>query len=157
MRACEIWLVRAGVLTAAVIAAIGSRSAAMAQNIRGSATGPSTARGYDHPGQYLHTQDVEPADNMYPAIQLPQQEAEARQKLAALEQRTGKKPNILIFLLDDVGWMHPGFNGGGVAVGNATPMMDGEEPAGARARQADTVTRASYSVIRTSQSLGGCS
>jgi arylsulfatase len=112
------------VLTAAVIAAIGPGSAAMAQNIRGSATGPSTARGYDHAGQYLHTQDVKPADNMYPAIQLPQQEAEARQKLAALEQRTGKKPNILIFLLDDVGWMDPGFNGGGVAVGNATPMMD---------------------------------
>src|SRR5262245_758018 len=36
----------------------------------------------------------------------------------------GKKPNILIFLLDDVGWMDPGFNGGGVAVGNATPNMD---------------------------------
>src|SRR4029077_8384249 len=38
--------------------------------------------------------------------------------------RTGKKPNILIFLLDDVGWLDPGFNGGGIAVGNETPTMD---------------------------------
>jgi hypothetical protein len=108
----------------AIVVLVGGPGIATAQNIRGSATGPSTARGYDHPGQYLHLQDVKPADNMYPVMQLPQQEAEARQKLAALEQRTGKNPNILIFLLDDVGWMDPGFNGGGVAVGNATPMMD---------------------------------
>ncbi len=26
----------------------------IAQNIRGSATGPTTARGYDHPDQFLH-------------------------------------------------------------------------------------------------------
>jgi arylsulfatase A-like enzyme len=97
---------------------------AFAQNTRGSATGPTTARGYDHPGQYSHVADVKPAENMYPVVRLPQQEAEARQKLAALERRTGKKPNILIFLMDDVGWMDPGFNGGGEAVGNATPMMD---------------------------------
>jgi len=31
---------------------------AVAQNIRGSATWPTTAKGYDHPGQYLHVQDV---------------------------------------------------------------------------------------------------
>src|SRR6516164_175595 len=61
---------------------------------------------------------------MYPVVQHPEQDAEARQKLAALEKRFGKKPNILIFLMDDVGWMDPGFNGGGVAVGNATPVMD---------------------------------
>jgi len=61
---------------------------------------------------------------MYPVVQHPEQDAEARRKLQALEGRTGKKPNILIFLMDDVGWMDPGFNGGGVAVGNATPVMD---------------------------------
>jgi arylsulfatase len=61
---------------------------------------------------------------MYPVVQLPKQEAEARQRLAALEKKTGKKPNIVIFLMDDVGWLDPGFNGGGVAVGNATPVMD---------------------------------
>src|SRR5262249_22222194 len=99
-------------------------NAALAQNIRGSATGPTTAPGYDHPGQYITLQDVKPADNLYPVIQHPEQDKAAQDKLAALQQRTGKKPNILIFLLDDVGWMDPGFNGGGVAVGNATPNMD---------------------------------
>jgi arylsulfatase A-like enzyme len=69
-------------------------------------------------------QDVKPADNMYPVIQHPDQDAEAQQKLAALEKKFGKKPNILVFLMDDVGYMDPGFNGGGVAVGNSTPVMD---------------------------------
>ena len=72
----------------------------------------------------MHLEDVKPADNMYPVIQHPEQDKAAQDKLAALQQKTGKKPNILIFLLDDVGWMDPGFNGGGVAVGNATPNMD---------------------------------
>ncbi len=110
--------------TAIALFAAASSCAGMAQNTRGAATGPATARGYDHPGQYIHLQDVKPADNMYPVILHPEQDAEARKKLAALEQKTGKKPNILIFLMDDVGWMDPGFNGGGEAVGNATPMMD---------------------------------
>ena len=97
---------------------------ALAQNIRGSATGPTTAPGYDHPDQYLHIQDVKPADNMYPVVQHPDQDRAAQAKLAALAAKTGKKPNIIVFLLDDVGWWDPGFNGGGVALGNATPVMD---------------------------------
>src|SRR5262249_15578745 len=97
---------------------------AFAQNTRGSATGPTTAPGFDHPGQYLHLQDVKPADNMYPVIQHPEQDKSARDKLTALQSKTGKKPNIVVFLLDDVGWWDPGFNGGGVALGNATPNMD---------------------------------
>jgi len=76
------------------------------------------------PGQYLHIQDVKPADNLYPVVQHPEQDAAARAKLADLEKRVGHKPNVLIFLMDDVGWMDPGFNGGGVAVGNDTPNMD---------------------------------
>jgi len=110
--------------SAAILTILSIGSVALAQNERGSATGPTTAKGYDHPGQYIQVQDVKPADNMYPVVQLPQQEAEARQKLAALQSKTGKKPNLIIFLLDDVGYMDPGFNGGGVAVGNATPVMD---------------------------------
>jgi arylsulfatase len=91
---------------------------------RGSVTGQTTAKGYSHTDQYLHLQDVKPAPNMYPVIAHSAQEKEARQKLAQLEEKTGKKPNILVFLIDDVGWMDPGFNGGGIAVGNATPNMD---------------------------------
>ena len=91
---------------------------------RGTSTGPTTAKGYDHPNQYLHVRPQKIADNMEPVIKHEEQEKQAREKLAALEKRFGKKPNVLIFLMDDVGWMDPGFNGGGVAVGNPTPTMD---------------------------------
>jgi arylsulfatase A-like enzyme len=94
------------------------------ENIRGATTGPTTAPGFSHPEQYLHLQDVKPADNMYPVVPHLDQDKAARDKLAALEAKTGKKPNILIFLMDDVGWMDPGFNGGGAAIGNDTPNMD---------------------------------
>jgi len=91
---------------------------------RGSATGQATAEGYDHPNEYITEFATPVASNMEPVIPHPNQEKQAAQKLAALEEKHGKKPNILIFLLDDVGWMDPGFNGGGAAVGNATPHMD---------------------------------
>ena len=96
---------------------------ATAQNIRGSATGPTMARGYDHPDQFLHLTPAKPADNMYPVIAHPDQERQARAKLADLEKKTGKKPNFIFFLLDDVGWMDPGFNGGGIAVGNENRQL----------------------------------
>lgn len=108
-------------LTAAVIVVA---SPALAQNIRGTETGPTDHPGYDHPDQFAHLKDVKPADNMYAVIAHADQEKQAREKLAALETKTGKKPNILIFLMDDVGWWDPGFNGGGVALGNETPVMD---------------------------------
>ena len=109
---------------AIAMGAVTLSSVALAQNIRGSATGPTTAPGYDHADQYLHVQDVKPADNMYPVVQHPEQDRAAQAKLAALAAKTGKKPNIVVFLMDDVGWWDPGFNGGGVALGNATPTMD---------------------------------
>ena len=111
-------------ISAISIVATVAASPALAQNTRGSATGPTSARGYDHPGQYLHLQDVKPADNMYPVVQRADQDKAAQDKLAALAAKTRKKPNIIVFLLDDVGWWDPGFNGGGVALGNATPVMD---------------------------------
>lgn len=91
---------------------------------RGSVTGQTAAKGYDHPGQYLHVLPVQIADNMEPVVIHAEQDKQARQKLAQLEKQFGKKPNILIFIMDDVGWMDPGFNGGGEAVGNPTPNMD---------------------------------
>jgi arylsulfatase A-like enzyme len=91
---------------------------------RGAVTGQTRAEGYDHPGQYLHVMPVKIADNMEPVMVHAEQDKQARQKLAALEKRFGRKPNILIFLMDDVGWMDPGFNGGGEAVGNPTPNLD---------------------------------
>ena len=108
----------------AILALIIAEPALAQENIRGDTTGPTTAPGYSHPEQYMHVTPVAPADNMYPVVQHPDQDKQADEKLAALAEKTGKKPNILIFLMDDVGWMDPGFNGGGVAVGNATPEMD---------------------------------
>ncbi|MCU0871593.1 MAG: sulfatase-like hydrolase/transferase [Pirellulaceae bacterium] len=105
---------------------------------RGSATGQASAKGYDHPGQYLHVLPTKIVDNMEPVIVHAQQDQQARQKLAALQKRFGKKPNILIFVMDDVGWMDPGFNGGGEAIGNPTPKMD-------RLAQAGLILTSAYS------------
>jgi arylsulfatase len=80
--------------------------------------------GYNQPNQYISRSPVAIAENMEPVIQHPDQDAQARQKLVALEQRAGKKPNVMIFLLDDIGWADFGFNGGGIAVGNPTPDID---------------------------------
>ncbi|AFM27667.1 sulfatase-like hydrolase/transferase [Desulfomonile tiedjei] len=91
---------------------------------RGSTSGQTTAKGYDHPNQFIHMRPAKIAENMEPVMQHPDQDKEAREKLAALEKKFGKKPNILIFIMDDVGWMDPGFNGGGESVGNPTPTMD---------------------------------
>ncbi len=91
---------------------------------RGSVDGQMTASGYDHPGEYLVHPATLIADNMEPVIPHPDEEAESRAKLDALKKRAGKKPNILIFLLDDVGYGDPGFTGGGVMLGSPTPNID---------------------------------
>lgn len=67
---------------------------------------------------------IQPLDWMEPAIPRPEQEAAAAEKLAAFEARAGRKPNILLFLVDDMGWGDPGAYGGGVALGAATPNID---------------------------------
>lgn len=97
---------------------------ALAGNERGASTGPTTAKGFSQPDQYLFRKPVAVAPNLEPVMPHPDQERQARDKLAALEKRFSKKPNIVIFLLDDVGWMDVGFNGGGIAVGNDTPVLD---------------------------------
>ena len=44
-----------------------------------------------------------------PVVQHPEQDKAAQDKLASLAAKIGKKPNIVIFLLDDLGWWDPGF------------------------------------------------
>lgn len=84
--------------------------------IASAADTPSTATarkgfaGYDHPNQYLVKPATTIADNMMPVMQHPAQDKETQQKLAELEKKTGKKPNVVVFLLDDVGWMDVGFD-----------------------------------------------
>jgi len=45
-------------------------------------------------------------------------------KLADLERRFGKKPNIIYILADDVGWGEMGWQGGGKHRGTPTPELD---------------------------------
>ena len=67
---------------------------------------------------------VQTAAHLEPTIPHPAWDGEAQRKLAALEARTGRKPNVLIFIVDDMGWGDPGCYGGGAAVGAPTPNMD---------------------------------
>lgn len=64
------------------------------------------------------------AENREAAIPHPEQDKEVMKKLAALEKKTGKKPNILWIVVDDMGYGDPGCYGGGGAIGAATPNMD---------------------------------
>ncbi len=45
-------------------------------------------------------------------------------KLAALQERFGKRPNIIYILADDVGWGELGWQGGGKHRGTPTPTLD---------------------------------
>src|ERR1700761_3040748 len=85
---------------------------------------PGRPRGYDQPNQYLTVTPIAPAANMEPVVPHDEQRQAAEARLQALQQKYGKRPNILIFLMDDVGWMDFGFNGGGISVGNPTPIVD---------------------------------
>ena len=74
--------------------------------------------------EYMQIRPTKIADNMEPAIPHPEQETQVKKKLADLQKRFGRKPNVLIILLDDVGWGDPGCYGGGIAVGAPTPNID---------------------------------
>lgn len=67
---------------------------------------------------------VRVADYLEPAIPHPQQDKDVADKLRQLEAKTGRKPNILILLVDDMGYGDPGAYGGGAAVGAPTPNID---------------------------------
>lgn len=64
------------------------------------------------------------AVHLEPAIFRPEQVKVAKDKLAALRTKTGRQPNILIVLVDDMGWGDIGANGGGVVIGAPTPNID---------------------------------
>lgn len=66
MKSLKEKIARRRIETAIALFAATASGYAGAQNIRGDATGPTSAPGDDHPGQYLHVKDVKPADNMYP-------------------------------------------------------------------------------------------
>jgi arylsulfatase A-like enzyme len=88
----------------------------------GSITGftPSFAQNAKDP----FDETVRVAAHLEPAIPRPAQEKLAAEKLAALRAKTGRAPNTLIFIVDDMGWGDPGVYGGGVAIGAPTPHID---------------------------------
>ncbi len=53
-----------------------------------------------------------------------EQDKQIDEKLAALEKKFGKKPNIIYILTDDVGWGELGWQGGGKHRGTPTPTLD---------------------------------
>ena len=67
---------------------------------------------------------VRTSESMEPALSHPEQAQAAQQKLDGLRAKTGKKPNIVWLVVDDMGWGDPGIYGGGAVVGAATPNMD---------------------------------
>ena len=56
--------------------------------------------------------------------QWAQEDKEIDAKLAALEKKFRKKPNIIMVLTDDIGWGTLGAYGGGKVVGAPTPNLD---------------------------------
>ena len=71
------------------------------------------------------TGDTEaPAPNREPRFVLAGRERAATAKLDEFVARTGRRPNVLVILMDDVGWGDFGCYGGGGAVGAPTPNVD---------------------------------
>jgi arylsulfatase A-like enzyme len=65
-----------------------------------------------------------PKANLEPMIMRPEQIKDAASKLEALYKRVGRRPNILILLVDDLGWGDLGVYGGGANFGVDTPNID---------------------------------
>lgn len=67
---------------------------------------------------------VQTLENFEPTIPHPEQDQSVLNKLKDIEKKTGKKPNIVWLVVDDMGYGDPGCYGGGAAVGAATPNID---------------------------------
>jgi arylsulfatase len=65
-----------------------------------------------------------PAPHREPRFVLPARESAAQAKLDAFVARAGRRPNVLVILMDDVGWGDFGCYGGGGAFGAPTPNID---------------------------------
>ena len=73
----------------------------------------------------IATPTVKLAGHREPQFVFPEESESAREKLARFRTRTGRTgPNVLVILMDDVGWGDFGCYGGGVAVGAPTPNID---------------------------------
>ncbi len=102
---------------------------------------------------------VQTQAHLEPAIPHEAWEGEADAKLAALGDRFGRKPNILLIMVDDMGWGDPGAFGGGAAIGAPTPEMDALAEMGMKltstyAQPSCTPSRAAWQTGRLPQRTG---
>lgn len=76
--------------------------------------------------QYINGWDrtVRVAEHLEPAIPNPAQDQAVLKRLQDFEAKTGRKPNILILLVDDLGYGDLGSFGGGAMLGAPTPNID---------------------------------
>ena len=58
------------------------------------------------------------------SVRWAEEDRDIDDRLAALEARFGKKPNIIYILTDDIGWGELGWQGGGKHRGTPTPSLD---------------------------------
>jgi hypothetical protein len=70
-------------------------------------------------GQAQETQAPESADSG--SVEVAQAESTAQPRSAPAREG---QPNIVIVFMDNFGWGEPGFNGGGITRGAATPRLD---------------------------------
>lgn len=75
-------------------------------------------------GQSVLTKAERTSESMEPALVHAKEHESAQAKLDELFARTGKRPNIVWLVVDDMGYGDPGAFGGGAVVGAATPNMD---------------------------------
>jgi len=104
-------------------------------------------------------ESVRVAPHLEPALQHPAWDKESQAKLNALEKKYGRKPNIVIFMVDDMGWGDPGVYGGGAAIGAPTPNIDklahqGLMLTSAYSQPSCTPTRAAFQTGRLPQRSG---
>lgn len=93
------------------------------------------------------------AENFEPALVHREQARTVKAKLDALQQRTGQPPNILLLIVDDMGYGDTGAYGGGESLGAPTPHIDrlareGLKLTSAYAQPSCTPTRAALNTGR---------
>lgn len=113
MQAHKRWIIPVLLALAAVA---GPAQAAKEKPKAATAAQPAAPQGWDR--------TVRVADHLEPAIPHPEQDKLVQEKLKQLEAKTGRKPNVLIILVDDMGYGDPGAFGGGEMVGAPTPNID---------------------------------